>query len=124
MNEAQLRDRIDELEEEVRQLRRQLLPVIALPTAWGLTRKEAQLLRALRAASPNIVGRERALLALYGFDDVPTDGVLNTFLSRLRRRLAESGVPVVIENRYGEGWRLSPESAHAFDEAVSQREAA
>jgi DNA-binding response OmpR family regulator len=72
----------------------------------------------------NIVSRDRALLALYGFGDVPDYGIINTLLSRMRNRLAAVGVPVVIENLYGEGWYISRESAHAFDSALSQREAA
>ena len=124
MNEARLRDRIEELEEEIRQLRQQLVPVIALPKAWGLTTFEARLLLAIRSASPNLVSRDRAMVALYGLADAPEYNVVDTLLSRVRQRLAAIGLPDVIENRRGLGWCMSRESARAFDDALSQREVA
>lgn len=124
MNEAQLRARIEVLEEENRQLRQQLVPAIAVPSDWRLTPMETRLPLALRAASPNIVSRERAMLALYGFDDAPEAKILDQFLCRLRGRLADLRLSVLVENVYGRGWRLSHESARAFDDALSQREVA
>lgn len=124
MSEAQLRARIEELEEEVRQLRQQLVPVIALPKAWGLTTFEARLLLAIRSASPNLVTRNRAMVALYGVNDAPEYNVVDTLLSRMRQRLAAIGLPVVIENRRGLGWRMSRMSARAFDDALSKCEVA
>ncbi len=124
MTEAQLRDRIEVLEEENRQLREQLVPAIALPKAWGMTGMEARLLLAIRAVSPNLLTRHRAMLALYGFEDGPTGNSLECFLTHARQKLTAAGVAVTIENHRARGWRMTHESARAFDDALAWREAA
>lgn len=110
----------DTLREQVRQLEELLRPTIILPAACRLTRREADFLNVLRAASPNVVHRERMLIALYGLiDEAPEPKILDVYLCKVRRRLMEAQARVEIETVWGRGWRLSPESVVRFDEAVA-----
>lgn len=110
----------DTLREQVRQLEELLRPTIILPSAWRLTRREADFLNVLRSAAPNVVHRERMLIALYGLiDEAPEPKILDVYLCKVRRRLMEAQARVDIETVWGRGWRLSPESVARFDEAVT-----
>jgi DNA-binding response OmpR family regulator len=110
----------DTLREQVRQLEELLRPTIILPAAWQLTRREADCLNVLRAAAPRIVGRDYMLTALYGLSDEPPEtNAICVFLSAVRRKLRDAGVAVHVETVRGSGWRLSPQSVAAFDEAVA-----
>lgn len=110
----------DTLREQVRQLEELLRPTIVLPSAWRLTRREADFLNVLRASAPNVVHRERMLIALYGLiDEAPEPKILDVYLYKVRRRLMEAQARIEIETVWGRGWRLSPASVIRFDEAVS-----
>lgn len=74
----------------------------------------------LRSAAPNVVHRERMLIALYGLiDEAPEPKILDVYLCKVRRRLMEAQARIDIETVWGRGWRLSPESVARFDEAVT-----
>jgi len=68
--------------------------------------KEAQIFAHLARHAPAYVARDRLMQILYGHepDNVPYDEVLNTYLMRLRRRLAPLGL--AIETIYGGYVRL------------------
>jgi DNA-binding response OmpR family regulator len=68
--------------------------------------KEAQIFAHLPRQAPKYVSRDRLMHILYGHepDNVPFDHVLNTYLMRLRRRLAP--LDVAIETIYGGYVRL------------------
>ncbi|KAB7782408.1 helix-turn-helix domain-containing protein [Methylorubrum populi] len=110
----------DTLREQIRQLEEALRPTIILPRAWRLTRRESDFLNVLRAAAPNVVHRERMLIALYGtWDDAPEQKITDVYLCKVRRKLMEAQARIEIETVWGRGWRLSPESVVRFDEAVA-----
>lgn len=110
----------DVLREQVRQLEEALRPTILLPSVWRLSRLEADLLNALRGAAPNVVHRERMLLAIYGtWDDAPDQKVLDVRLCKVRRKLMEAQSRIQIETVWGRGWRMPVESVALFDAAVA-----
>lgn len=74
----------------------------------GLGRREAALLHMLMIESPRTLVRDRVEDRLYGFGEEVTPNAVEALVSRLRRRLAGSGV--TIEARRGIGWRLCLEA--------------
>ena len=70
------------------------------------TRRQAQILCALKKAGGNCVGRRALMDALYfdRADDPPEDKILDIWLCKIRRRLRNHR----IENIRGVGWRLLP----------------
>lgn len=70
-----------------------------------LTRREADLLDALVRAAGRIVIRDVLEQRLYAHDEAVTPNALEATVSRLRKRLAGSGVR--IESRRGIGYRLA-----------------
>ena len=119
----------DTLREHVRQLEEALedalAPTLALPDAWRLTTTEERFLCAIRAVGPNILHRERGLLALYGmWDDMPDQKIIDVWLSKLRKKLREAQAQITIETIWGRGWRMPAESCARFDAAVAAHQAA
>ncbi|HEY8346777.1 MAG TPA: response regulator transcription factor [Symbiobacteriaceae bacterium] len=74
-----------------------------------LTPKEFQLLWTLAERAGEIVGREELLEALWDDIDFVDDNTLTVNVARLRRRLAELGLPDAIETKRGQGYRLALE---------------
>lgn len=91
------REHIEQLEEEVRQLRALLMPVFVPPPEWNLTKAEVDLLRLL--ATRPFVTPDIAATAIE--IDRPTLGVL---IYRLRKKVAE----VEIKNDRGRGYYVEP----------------
>ena len=113
---AALRERIAILEEENRQLRDLLVPQIALPSEWRLCRNAEIFLVATRAAAPGYLSRERALHALYGFDDRGCpQKLLDHWLWRVRRAMREHCAAIQIRTVRGRGYLMPPESVTVFD---------
>lgn len=110
MNEQALRERVDILEEENRQLRAALHgdgPVF--PKAWKLTPTEGDILRRLLARQ--VLNRNDYLAwaeERRGRDYADSRGTLDVLICRLRHKLARLGV--CIEKRWGEGYALAPAS--------------
>ena len=104
-----LRERVDELEEQVRQLREQLVPPLAFPAEWRLTANESSVLAFLYARSPHPMSKERVLAAVWGHcDDCPGEKIVDVVLSKTRAKLRPAGI--VIETRWGDGFALPRES--------------
>lgn len=116
---ARIVEERDALLETVRQMEEALAPPYVLPPAWGLTRTEERFLRAIRSASPHIVHRERAMIAVYGLaDEAPQEKTLDVYLTKIRAKLRQADTGVEIETVWGRGWRLDPVSAARFDAAT------
>ena len=101
-----MRERIDYLEEENRQLREQLAPPVALPREWRLTGMEETLFRHL--VGRPVVSRASLMDALYSdrpAADIPSAKCLDVFVFKLRRKLAPHGVK--IETVWRTGFRLA-----------------
>lgn len=75
-----------------------------------LAPKEFRLLWTLARRAGEIVGREELLEALWDDMDFVDDNTLTVNVARLRRRLAELGLPPdLIETKRGQGYRLALE---------------
>lgn len=74
-----------------------------------LPRRELALLDLLVRRAGRVVLRESIEAALFGFDDLPSSNTLDSHVSRLRRRLAESGSGVVIHPLRGVGYLAKTE---------------
>lgn len=98
---AAQRDTIDELKEQVRQLKKVLVPPFVTPAEWGLTRKQQALFSML--LTRDIVTRDMLdAAAITGSSITPNYG--NVILYQLRKKLKKFGVHV--KNEWGVGWRL------------------
>ena len=105
-----LQDRIEELEEEVRQLRELLAPSLGFPRDFRLTPIEEKILSAIYARAPAVVAHERIRAAVYPDPDTaPETNVIDVRVSSIRRKLKPYGVE--IKNRWGEGLYLDRASA-------------
>ncbi|HEX5509850.1 MAG TPA: helix-turn-helix domain-containing protein [Pseudolabrys sp.] len=99
-----LRDRIDELEAVLGTERSM---VSRLRQAFGLNRRQAQILGTLLAR--DMVTRPALYAVLYGDspdDKWPDDKVLDSHTCCLRRALRNKGVS--IRTHWGEGWSIAP----------------
>lgn len=115
-----LRDRVDELEEEVRQLREQLVPPLEFPSAWRLTQSEASVLAFLYARNPHAMSRERVLSAVWGHcEDCPSEKIIDVVIGKMRMKLKHTGI--VIDTRWGGGFALSRESCSLLAELLGDR---
>ena len=111
--ENALRERIAELEEEVRQLREKLAPHMD----WrflGLSETHSRILSMLYAAAPYTAGHER-------FETITTRERVRNHLKLLRPILAPLGVS--IRAMWGEGYALSAEDKRKLDQARADYEA-
>ncbi len=101
---ARLRDEIELLQEQVRQLQAVLVnDEIDIPCWYGLTAKEERLYRHLM--SRRIVTDESILQALYsGADDFPVSHIVNVWICKLRRKLRPHGIKIV--THWGRGYSL------------------
>lgn len=119
--QQQLVARIDELEEEVRQLRNLLAPVRVFPSAWKLTRQESAFLSALMQRAVNA----RALLAEAmrpssssdcRFEGIPEKQV-DVIACRVRKKLA--ALEIKIETIRGLGFSLPARDRAKLDQILS-----
>lgn len=98
---SQQREKIGELEEQVRQLKKVLVPVFVTPVEWGLTRKQQALFCML--LKREIVTRDMLDAAeITGASITPNHS--NVILYQLRKKLKKFGIQVKTE--WGVGWRL------------------
>ena len=98
---SQQREKIGELEEQVRQLKKVLVPVFVTPVEWGLTRKQQALFSML--LTRDIVTRYMLdAAAITGASITPNYG--NVILYQLRKKLKKYGIQV--KNVLGVGWSL------------------
>ena len=111
---AELRERIDELEETVRQLRDELVPQkfrLWFPREWKLTTKEALVLAFVMARSPEMAKRESVLTNCFGGvdDDPPDIKIVDVYIYKLRTKLKPLGID--IETVWGNGYAMSRRDA-------------
>lgn len=103
-----LRERVEELEEEVRQLRDILAPRCEFPEEWRLTRSEAAML-AIFAGSVSVV--TKSTIALARVQAWKSDGYSSNLpaviICNLRKKLRNT--PVQILTVWGIGWQTTPE---------------
>ena len=98
---AAQRDTIDELKEQVCQLKKLLVPPFVTPVEWGLTRKQKALFCML--LKREIVTRDMLDAAyITGASITPNYG--NVILYQLRKKLKKYGIHV--KSEWGVGWRL------------------
>ena len=104
------RDRIEELEEEVRQLRELLAPRLAFPPEMRLTPMESKILSAVYIRSPAVVTREFIIAAVYpDADRAPVTDSISVTVSKLRGKLRAFGV--ALGAKWGEGLYMDKPSA-------------
>jgi DNA-binding response OmpR family regulator len=72
-----------------------------------LTPKEFRLLLCLAEHLGQIVSREALLEALWDDVDFVDDNTLTVNVTRVRRRMADLGLPDVVETKRGQGYRLA-----------------
>ena len=94
-------EKIEELEEQVRQLKKLLVPAFVTPVEWGLTRKQKALFCML--LTRDLVTRDMLdAAAITGASSTPNYG--NVLLYQLRKKLKKFGIQV--KSEWGLGWRL------------------
>jgi hypothetical protein len=101
---SDLRARIEELEERLRQAEALLRPIVTWPASWRLSPQQARLLGALYKA-PGILTYERlghAVSALTAWDS-PDPSLVGVLLCNLRKKVPHG---VVIETRRSIGLEL------------------
>lgn len=111
---ANLRVRVDVLEEEVRQLHDAFEPSVAMPEAWKLTKSEARLLHVLARTRGGYLTKERILTALYGLEPDVDIKIVDVFVCKLRRKLSSAGSQIEIRTYHGDGYGLSAEGHATF----------
>lgn len=94
-------EKIEELEDQVRQLKKLLVPAFVTPVEWGLTRKQKALFCML--LTRDLVTRDMLdAAAITGASSTPNYG--NVLLYQLRKKLKKFGIQV--KSEWGLGWRL------------------
>lgn len=108
-------DRIAELEEEVHQLRALLKPEVGFPDAWGLTRKQTEVLAVLFASYPKYASTHRFSALIWSYEDRSLH-LLNVFIYQIRKKLRPHGV--IVLNHSGHGWKIDDASWPIVKQAV------
>jgi hypothetical protein len=111
------RDRIDELEEENRQLKEMLAPSgIDFPIDWRLTEAERRLLAAFYAR-PDGYLPHRAIVAVYvKYRDRGDAHYTSVIICKLHHKLKPIGIELF--NRHGHGYQLTAASRELIRKAV------
>ncbi|TXG92261.1 DNA-binding response regulator [Rhodococcus rhodnii] len=76
----------------------------------GLTKREFELLDALARNVGIVLGRERLLELVWGYDFVADTNVVDVFVGYLRRKLEAGGTPRIIHTVRGVGFVLRPDA--------------
>lgn len=102
------RERIEEVEEELRQLRESLAPIDVWPDELGLTETEGRYLSALVAGKGRVMSKDALLLATRepNVDGGPEPKIVDVMISKLRTKLGRHGD--AIETVWGQGHRATP----------------
>jgi len=116
MNERALRERSDELEEEVRQLKEALTPNLAWPSFLGvrMTGAARRVTAMLMARAPNIMPRE--ILRMSCLHEDTTLKVVDVHIYKARRALSPCGVHIHVQ--WGEGFWMDNASAARLRELL------
>lgn len=97
---ARQREKIGELEEQVRQLKKLLVPAFVTPAEWGLNRQEQSLF--CMFLRREIVTRDMFDAAITTTSNTPR--YCDIILCNLRKKLKKFGFE--FKNQWGVGWRL------------------
>ncbi|MEE7460628.1 hypothetical protein MFUR16E_04435 [Methylobacterium fujisawaense] len=111
-------DRIEELEEQVRQLKDAFAPKVSFPLGWELDEQNIAVLSALFHTKGSYVTAEALRFLLVGFDDNASTKFVEHAVSRLRRKLEPHDVR--IHTRLHQGYALVPASRVRVAEALGQ----
>jgi hypothetical protein len=116
---AELQNRIDLLEEEIRLIKKALMPRLLFPLKWNLNRGETTVLACLYTSANGFRSNEllRAVAILSDAADGNTLAPVRIFC--LRNKLRPFGIRIV--NRHSEGYILPPD-AHALIKAALKEE--
>jgi DNA-binding response OmpR family regulator len=71
-----------------------------------LTAREYRILEALMRRPGWVLSREAIIESIWGFDFPDTSNVVEVYVGRIRRKLAEQGAPALIQTVRGAGYRL------------------
>lgn len=111
---TQQRERIEELEEELRQLKTILVPPFTFPLEWRLTATQRRLLIALYK-TPGCLTHTQCFTAMDS-KAIQSDSLLNVQIMKLRRRLTPFGV--VVKNHWGVGYEIPAASKVIIKAAI------
>lgn len=111
MEKHRLRVENETLREQVRQLKQQLVEGGKnAPLSWGLPDCERRLYAHL--TSRELVTRESCMAVMYGHMLAqPDPKIIDVWLCKLRRKLAQQGVEIV--THWGVGWSLARNDSRA-----------
>jgi DNA-binding response OmpR family regulator len=119
-------ERIDELEETIRQMREaEKSSTTVLPAEWKLSPAQHRALVALYRAPAGFLTHEAMFQALrrsVGFDPANAANLVRKNVSDMRHRLAPFGIEIVLQ--WGRGYELTPASRAVVKTAIDQRTAA
>lgn len=110
------RIRIEELEEEVRQLRKELVPDIHLPRRWGIHKVQSTVLLSLYSAPDGHRRTSALLLAMEHAGFKPSIDTLKVYISQLRAVLGPHGIE--IKTDWGVGYHITPASRSLLTLAI------
>lgn len=117
--ERQLRDRIEELEETLRQLKERK-STITFPREWKLTQGHSRVLSAMYEAPGCILSLDQAFDAVkLGEDSEYPENLVRSQIFKMRKRLAPFGIEIL--KRWGFGYELAPSSKAIIKNALEQR---
>jgi two-component system cell cycle response regulator CtrA len=116
--ENELKVRIEELEEENRQLKQQLATLFEMPHALGLSGTEGRILAYIFKQSPRTAHLERLCFVIWPGRSI-TKEMINVYLFRIRKKLKPFGIE--LQTIYGEGYFLDIVSAAKL-KALIQKE--
>ena len=92
-----------------------VLVEFAPPKAWKegeplqLTQREFEILQYLAERSGQLVTREELLRTVWGYEHIPSTRLVDSLISRLRKKIQDDEGPSYLQSIYGEGYRLTPD---------------
>lgn len=101
------RERIECLEEELRQLRDNLAPITLFPIEWRLTATQQRIMAAFHKSRDGFLTHEQVFIASGSLAE-EADNLVKVQIMHLRKRIRPLGI--TIEKRWGLGYSISPES--------------
>lgn len=104
---AEQRERIECLEEELRQLRESLAPVTLFPIEWRLTATQQRIMAAFYKAHDGYLSHEQVFIASGSLAE-EADNLVKVQIMHLRKKVAPLGMD--IKKRWGLGYEMTPES--------------
>lgn len=112
---AELRDKLDEALERIRQLEEDAKPSKLMhffPQSWNLPFKEASILAMLVARSPLPLTRHSIMTVMWAESDLESDKIVDIYLSKIRTSLRRVGVNVQLRHHGAAlGWSFAKQDA-------------